>query len=620
MGVRSTAKASRRHCLPGWCAPVRLWPGARAALLIGCICQSLLCAGAWAASVEVNIDGIDGELRDNVEAFLGIAAEGQRKRTREEKQLTDADIQRLHRGATAEIRAALQPFGYYDPEVTATLEAGEEQSAEDAVSTVWHARYRIDPGPATRLRAVDIRLEGEGRDQDELRQLISEAGLEQGAVLYHPAYSSLKSALQSDAYALGYLNSTFTRSQLEVYPEQQVADVTVVFDTGPRFRFGDITIEQTILSQEFVDRFIETRAGEIFNPRKLIDLQLALSDSDYFRSAEVQVQREDAVGKQVPVRVTTEPSLPRRYEASLGYGTDTGLRGGLGVLWRRLNRQGHQLRTDIRLSQVQQTLVARYKIPVGEVRSEYLDFNADLDQREINDVDSTRYALGTSLNQNRWHGRRRMSLLLQQENWTFGDEPKEDSTLLITGLEYDRIRGDDLLFTRDGYSVNTAVYGAVEGLLSDATFLQGYLAARLVKPLGDRGRLLLRGEYGATATDSFHDLPPSQRFFSGGAQSVRGYGFEELSPEDSRGNLIGGRYLGVASIEVDYLVYGDIGLAAFVDSGNASDDPDIDWRTGAGVGLRYRTPVGMVRVDFAHPFDDPDSSFAFHISFGPDLQ
>ncbi len=591
-----------------------------AALCLVCLCHPLLCACARAASVKVDIDGVDEEIKDNVKAFLGIFSEGQRKRVGDEKPLTDADIERLHRGATAEIEAALQPFGYYDPTVTATLEVQEKDKAEGETNKLWQARYRIDPGPATRLRNVNIRLEGEGRGQDELRRLVSQSGLEPGAVLYHPAYSRLKNSLQSDAYALGYLDSTFTTSRLVVHSEQQVADVTLDFDTGPRFRFGDVTIEQTILSQEFIDRFVEISAGEIFNPRQLIDLQLALSDSDYFSSAEVDIQRDDAVGQQVPVRVTTEPSAPWKYEASVGYGTDTGLRGGLGALWRRVNSRGHQFRTDIRLSQIQQTLVAHYKIPVGDVRSEFLDFKADLDQREINDTDSTRFALGASLNQNRWHGRRRVSLLLLQEEWAFGDQPREDSTLLIPGLEYDRIRGDDLLFTRDGYSVNLAVYGAAEGVLSDATYLQGYLALRMVKPLGERGRLLLRGEYGATATDSFNELPPSQRFFTGGAQSVRGYGFEELSPEDDQGNLIGGRYLGVASIEVDFLVYGDFGLAAFVDTGNASDNADIDWKTGAGIGLRYRTPVGMVRVDFAHPFDDPDSSFAFHISFGPDLQ
>ncbi|MEM6605829.1 MAG: BamA/TamA family outer membrane protein, partial [Pseudomonadota bacterium] len=115
-------------------------------------------------------------------------------------------------------------------------------------------------------------------------------------------------------------------------------------------------------------------------------------------------------------------------------------------------------------------------------------------------------------------------------------------------------------------------------------------------------------------------IPPSLRFFNGGAQSVRGYGFEDLSPLDEQGNRVGGEFLGTISAEADYLFYGNFGIAAFVDAGNASDEPGINLKRGAGIGLRYKTPIGMVRIDFAHPFDDPDSSFAFHISLGPDLQ
>ena len=335
--------SQRIHRRVAW-VPVSFF-GVRTPLLVWFLCQWVFCAWSYAVPVEVNIDGIEGELKDNVEAHLSINNEGQRQRAEDEKPLSDADIRRLHRSAPAEIEAALQPFGYYQPAVTSTLEPRDSETSNGSVRRTWYARYRIDPGPATRLRQVELRLEGEGVDQEELQRLIAEAGIEQGAVLNHPAYSRLKTALQSDAYALGYLDGTFRRSQIEVHPEQRAADVALVFDTGPRFFFGAITIEQTILSQEFIDRFIETSAGEVFNPRKLIDLQLALSDSGYFRSAEVDVQRERAVDRQVPVRVTTEPSPPRKYQASLGYGTDTGIRGGLGVLWRHVNRHGHQFRT-----------------------------------------------------------------------------------------------------------------------------------------------------------------------------------------------------------------------------------------------------------------------------------
>jgi translocation and assembly module TamA len=140
-----------------------------------------------------------------------------------------------------------------------------------------------------------------------------------------------------------------------------------------------------------------------------------------------------------------------------------------------------------------------------------------------------------------------------------------------------------------------------------------------VFPLGARGRLLLRGEAGVTEAANFADLPPSQRFFTGGDRTVRGYGFEELSPEDEFGNDIGGQYLLVGSVEADYLVWGNFGVAAFFDTGNAMNSTSGDLASGVGLGLRYRSPVGMIRIDFAHPLDDPEQNFRLHITLGPDL-
>lgn len=560
--------------------------------------------------LQVDISGVEDELRANVEAHLAILA-ASRRNGDGKPALTEKALRRLHSAAPEEIKAALRPFGFHSPEVDPLLRQSEG---------IWRASYRIDPGPATLLREVSIGIEGEGGDEPALQRLVDRATLAPGTRLSHKAYEDLKNSLRSDAYGLGYLDASYRRSRIEVHPGQRVADLTLVLDTGPRFYFGPITIEQDSLSPGFIDKFVPIRAGDPFEPRRLTQLQLALTDSPYFSQAEVTIQREQATDQHVPVQITALRSRGQRYETSIGYGTDTGPRGGGGILWRRINRQGHQFRTDVRLSAIQSTLASQYKIPVGEVSSEYLDFTADAEKRSINDVEATSYALGTSLNQNRWGGRRRLSLDLANEVWAFGDEPNEEALLLVPGLEYKRIVADDLLFTRRGYSAELVVSGALEQALSDTTFLQGRFAARFITPLGSRGRLLLRGEYGATASDEFNRLPPSRRFYTGGAQTVRGYGFEELSPRDEQRNLVGGRYLGTASVEVDYLLYGNFGLALFVDTGNASRSADINWKTGAGIGLRYKSPVGMLRLDLAHPFDDPDSSFAFHISFGPDLQ
>ena len=115
------------------------------------------------------------------------------------------------------------------------------------------------------------------------------------------------------------------------------------------------------------------------------------------------------------------------------------------------------------------------------------------------------------------------------------------------------------------------------------------------------------------------ELPASVRFFAGGDNSVRGYDFESLGPIDATGAVIGGSYLVDVSLEVDRLFRDKWAVAMFVDGGDAFNDTHIKLKTGVGIGLRWYSPVGPIRLDFAHPLDDPDKSFRIHISLGPDL-
>ena len=133
-------------------------------------------------------------------------------------------------------------------------------------------------------------------------------------------------------------------------------------------------------------------------------------------------------------------------------------------------------------------------------------------------------------------------------------------------------------------------------------------------------RFLTRADLGTTYSPDFVDLPPTVTFFAGGDNSVRGYGYETLGPLDDEGNVVGGRHVASFSVEFDRLIAEKWSVAAFVDVGDAFDDfSEINLRTGVGVGLRWYSPLGPIRVDFAHPLDDPDSNFRLHISLGPDL-
>ncbi len=553
--------------------------------------------------VQVTVEGVNKELENNIRAHLRL------EQMAGNSSLDSATVERLMKTADVEIAKALQALGHYSPTIDTTAYDGK----------IREIRFIIDPGPLTSIRSLDFQLQGEGSDDRHLQQLVATRKLQRGDPLNHQKYSAFKSELQKAAFERGFLDAYFEQHEIRVYPEQQAADITLHFASGPRFYFGDITIEQDILDPAYVQRFVPAEAGDPFESGRLVNLQLALSETNYFNTVNVEIQHDSAKDRHIPVRIHTTPRKARRYEFSAGYGTDTGPRAGAGIDVRRVNRRGHRFLNQLEFSAVQSTLASQYQIPIGDVSSEFLDFTVNLEQEDINEADSTEYNIGTSLNQNRWGGRRRLGLELLHENWSFGDLPSDSATLLVPSLDFTFKNADDPFFARRGFSVTVRAAGAAENVLSDVTFLQAQLFGRAVLPLAERSRLLVRADFAATASDDFDGMPASLRLFAGGAQSVRGYGYKDLSPRDDFGNRTGGKYLATLSAEVDYLVHNNIGLAAFVDAGDATREPLERLKLGAGLGLRYRSPVGMLRFDLAHPFDDPDNSFRVHLSFGIDL-
>ena len=163
------------------------------------------------------------------------------------------------------------------------------------------------------------------------------------------------------------------------------------------------------------------------------------------------------------------------------------------------------------------------------------------------------------------------------------------------------------------------VRGANDALGSDTTFVQGTAEGKWIWSLGDNRRILTRAQLGLTQEENFDALPPSVRFFAGGDQSIRGYDYETLGPVDDQGQVIGGTGIAVASFEYERHVRGKWSVAFFVDSGNAFKDSTFDAKTSAGVGVRWQSPLGPIRLDIGVPLNDPLHDTRLHVSIGPDL-
>ncbi len=576
---------------------------------------ALACASP---EIEVRVTGVEGEILNNVQLWLGLSEyvskgaveslTGLFGKSSAQQPPDEREIRSLHGRAGDDIRAALQPFGFYSPQITSSLRQEGDR---------WIASYHIEPGPPTLLESVNVRVQGEGAEDQSVRQALAASELRTGERLDHRRYDALRKSLLKAAFRGGHLDAHYLRSELRVMPDRQRAEAELILETGPRYLFGSVTIEQEILDPDFVSRYVGIHTGEPFDQDRLLELQLALGDSGYFDSVEIDVRRADTEDLQVPVVVHTSPSPYVRYSAGVGFATDTGPRLSLGAAFRRLNSRGHGLRTDLRVSPVEQNIGLQYQVPIRNLLTDRLIYSASLDNAVVADTgDSKRLRLGVSQNISWGKYKRRLYADVQHESFSLGNDI-DTVNFIIPGINLGRVHADDVLFPRRGYSWNADLRGAA-GVLSDTRFVRIETTLRGVYPLGGKARLIGRTALGAINVDDFSLLPTSERFFAGGDQSVRGYGYQELAPVDSSGEIVGGQYLATVSLEMDYLFFGNYGAAVFVDAGNADNVFPPEPKAAAGAGFRWRTPVGMFRLDVAHPFDSLEK-YRIHISIGPEL-
>jgi translocation and assembly module TamA len=568
------------------------------------------------AKLRVEIEGLGGVLaglvstqslegtlvKQNVDSMLTIYQD------RKEDTLTAARIRRLHGRAPEEIRKALEPFGFYRPQIEASLERDGEQ---------WVARYRIDPGPPVPLETVRVAVTGEGRFDWGFRRNMEDFPLEKGDTLVHPLYEAGKAAFLETAARLGYLDGKFTESQVRVDLETYSASIDLEYTTGPRYFFGPVSFQQDFLDPDLLQDYVSWKQGDPLNQEEMLNLQNALSSTSYFRRVEVTAAREETEGLEVPIFVDLLPSKPRRYKLGIGYGTDTGIRGTVDVQFRRINRHGHHAGVTLLGSELEQSASARYVIPGASPRTDAWTFTlgwarlAPTTSTSRTAFAASDYAFGAG----RW--RHSVSLAYSRDVFTVGLD-SGTALLLTPAVNSTLVVADDRIDTRRGYRLHVQVAGASASVGSSASFARALVSAKGILSISSKDRLIGRAALGAMTTSDFHALPPRVRFFAGGDTSVRGYKYESLGEKDAAGNVIGGRRLQVGSIEFEHRFLPKWGAAVFFDAGNALDEFTTDLARGVGIGVRWLSPVGPVRVDGAYALGPPHG-VRLVINIGPDL-
>ncbi|MCK9797640.1 hypothetical protein BK634_24750 [Pseudomonas chlororaphis] len=558
------------------------------------------CVALAQSELDVRVKPANDELKANVEGYIGSVGD------RDEEALL-----RFSRGAEEQAKKAAQALGYYQPQIASEVRGGDKP----------RLLIRIDPGEPVHLRNVTVRIEGPAASLKAFRVPRSDQ-LKSGAVLNHGRYEDAKRLIMNQASRYGFFSGRFTRQQLAVDPQAGVADIELVYDSGPRYALGPVHFTgDTPFDEDLLQRMVPFKAGTPYDSELIAELNQALQSSGFFEGVRVDAAPAAASNDVIPVAVQLETRKPRTMGLGLGYSTDVGPR--VKANWTRhwVNPQGHSYGWEAEVSAPRQNVGLWYDVPLDPPLTDKLRFAGGYQNEEIANTDTLSKLLTIGPE---WHSKlpsgwqRVVSLKWQREEYRLGDDSGL-SNLLMPGVSYSYLRSDNRIDPHNGYRLQFDTKVAKEGLLSDTNLLYGTVLLKGLTTVWDNHRFLGRVQFGGSATNGYKSIPPSLRFFAGGDQSVRGYDYQTLSPENSDGDRIGGRYMVAGSLEYQYSIAEKWRIATFVDQGNSFNKLELpSLKTGVGVGVRWVSPVGPIRLDLAHALDD-DGGVRLHFSMGPEL-
>ena len=564
-------------------------------------------AGA-ATTLKFSVVGIEGEQKKNVLAYLGAAPE------------SDENRRNFVVSARDKVESALQALGYYQPEIEIDLQRTEPK---------WRLSIVVNAGEPVRVRDINIQILGAAANDDNFTRLTSDTGFSSGDVLHHGRFESFRENVLSLGQRRGYLRGEIVASRIEVQVEAGTADVMLWYDSGPRLRFGEIVVDNTLIDSDLFDSMLTFQSGDYFDQVRLQELQSRLQRTHYFSSVIVLPQRKRSLGDRVPVVVNLQRAKRHSFDVGVGYSTDTEER--MSLTWRtpRINRHGHSQQTRLEYSPINPSGRFTYSIPVSDPLTDVVQLWARVEENEFGDINSRQNELGIkreTKNRNWIYG---YSLRELNESWDIAGYSASNDYLLFGGSVSRRTHRGSIVDPEWGFSQLYTVEAAADQLGSDLDLLRFTAALRYVVTPVPRNRVVTRLDLGQIkiAKGDRRDLAPSLAFFAGGSQSIRGYAYQSLGDEltvvepngETKTFVVGGDRLAIGSLEYQYYFTDTWRGALFVDAGDAFNGGDFDAKVGAGFGVHYVTPVGPVRVELANSVSEDDPSWRLLFAIGAEF-
>lgn len=509
---------------------------------------------------------------------------------------------------------ALQALGYYHALITISLVDERiyiEIEPNDPV--VWgNSRLTIDNG------ALQVK---------EIRQYVNNLPIQQGKQLNHKDYEKVKNDLLDLCYKNGFLDAAYKKNELQINRQQKLATLQIDLDCGRRYSFLGVDFQGSKLNESLLSRLVknesdvddmQTHVDQYYNRIRLRDIYRNLSDSGYFSAIEIDRELFDEGG--VLLHANLQDATKHQILVGVGFSTDTGPRARLQWDMPALNTAGHSLFNRINVAQAEQSVSSRYRIPSPHPIFQFVEYQTGISHEKMDNKEIDIAFIGIGWHRSYlkdWH--RVFSLDLKHESSQLKGQSKLQDTYLLPLVTWSKTDNANVPLLQRYRTWITLLSGQT-WLGTETNFYRAQIGGKLLISLAEYHQMILRSEIGAMATSSIDKVPLSQRFFTGGDQTVRGYKYETIGRSNAVSNFEGGKYLNVASIEYNWLFRQNWQWALFSDTGRAYNDSSERFSISAGIGIRWQSPIGQLRFDIAQPIDDPDEENPrLHLFFGTDL-
>ncbi|WP_159567386.1 autotransporter assembly complex protein TamA [Budvicia diplopodorum] len=566
---------------------------------------ALVASSATSEGLSLDVKGLSGDLEQNVRALLSTIPDEEA-----------VNSPRFTRQVDEEIRKGLRAKGYYNPEIRFEI-THPELATKPVLLAI------VTPGEPIRIEKTRINIEGQAKQDEAYIGLFKTDVPSKGTILDHGTYDSFKRSLTSLALRRGYFDADITKSQLGVAASELQAFWDIDFNSGDRYRFGKVTFVNSQIDDQYLQNLLPFKEGDYYSSDRLSELNRRLSSSGWFNSVVVAPKFTGVYGdKLLPLEGELSPRSENIIELGGGYSTDIGPK--LTANWRKpwVNAQGHSFQSSLSLSQPEQSIDFSYKIPLLKSPLEqYYVLQTGFKRQDQNDTQSD----STKVNVARfWDSssgwQRAVNMAWSLDHFTQGLDTNT-TMLLYPGVSLNRTRQRGGLMPLWGDSQRYSIDVSNTTWGSDVDFAVAQAQNVWIRTLADKHRFIARGNVGWIETGDFSKVPPSLRFFAGGDRSIRGYKYKSISPKDSDDKLTGASKMATGSLEYQYNVSGKWWIATFADGGDAVNKlDDYTFKKGAGMGVRWASPIGPIKLDIAAPIGDKDEKgLQLYIGLGPEL-